>query len=79
MDELYLSRRIHVAPHLNLDTDCWIPKADVFWDENGRQFRHTLTGPGDRFKIIDDAVNYAMDSARRWINEQVSRIPLRNQ
>jgi hypothetical protein len=72
MDELYLSRRIRVVPHLNLATDCWVPRADVFWEESGKKCQHMLTGPDDRFKTIDEAVIYAIESARRWINEQVS-------
>ena len=72
MDELYLSRYIRVLPHLSLATDCWVPRADVFWEENGKKCQHTLTGPHDRFKTIDEAVIHAIESAWRWINEQVS-------
>jgi hypothetical protein len=71
MEELYKSRRIYTVPQLNLDTDCWIPKADVTWDERGTQRRQLLAGPTDRFKIIDEAEIYAVEMARAWIDAEL--------
>jgi hypothetical protein len=58
-------------PQLNLDTDCWIPKADVTWNEQGTQRRQLLAGPIDRFKIIDEAEIYAVEMARAWIDAEL--------
>ena len=49
MDEVYKSRQIHTSPQLNQDTDCWIPQADVSWDEQGTKHRQLPGGPPDRF------------------------------
>jgi hypothetical protein len=68
MDELYRSRRIHTAVHLNLDADCWIPEARVSWDEREIHLHQILNGPGDRFKIIDQADTYALEMAKEWID-----------
>jgi hypothetical protein len=79
MEELYLSRRIHTIPQLNLDTDCWVPKADIFWVENGMQRHHMVVGPNDRFKVIDDALTYALEVAKAWINDQQGTTRIRDQ
>jgi hypothetical protein len=70
MEEIYKSRRIHTAPQLNPDTDCWIPNADVSWDEHGSEHHRLLVGPLDRFKIIDQAEIYALDMAKEWIDAE---------
>jgi hypothetical protein len=70
MDEVYKSRRIRTTPQLNLETDCWIPKADVSWGEQGKEQHQLLTGPPDRFKIIDDAEIYALEMAKAWIDRE---------
>jgi hypothetical protein len=70
MDEVYKSRQIHTSPQLNQDTDCWIPQADVSWDEQGTKQRQILGGPPDRFKIIDQAETYALEMAKAWIDAE---------
>ena len=77
MDEIYLSRRIHTIPQLNLSTDCWVPKVDIFWVEDGMQRHHMLIGPDDRFKIIDDALINAVEIAKAWINDQQATAQIR--
>jgi len=71
VDELYRSCSIHTAIRLNLDTDCWIPEADVSWDEEGKHLHTLLSGPKDRFKIIDHAEIYAVEMARTWIDAEL--------
>jgi hypothetical protein len=56
---------------LFLNTDCWIPQADVSWDEQGKERRQLLAGPSDRFKIIDQAEIYAVEMAMAWIDAEV--------
>ncbi len=56
MEVIYKSRHIHSVPELNLETDSWIPNADVSWE--GRTKCHQLlNGPIGYFKIIDEAEN----------------------
>ena len=71
MDELYKSRYIHSLPELDLDTDCWVPKARVLWDERSTQQHQLLTGPNNRFKIIDQAETYALEMAKAWIDAKL--------
>lgn len=71
MDELYKSRYIHSLPELDLDTDCWVPKARVLWDERSTQQHQLLTGPNNRFKIIDQAETYALEMAKAWIDAEL--------
>lgn len=68
MNELYRGRYIRVAPQLNRDTDCWIPSADVFWEEQGERHHQNLIGQDHYFKIIDEAEIYAFDMAMTWID-----------
>jgi hypothetical protein len=70
MDEVYKSCRIHTAPQLNIATDCWVPTADISWDEKGREHHQRLAGPADRFKIIDQAESYALEMAKAWIDAE---------
>ena len=70
MDELYKSRYIHSLPVLDLDTDCWVPQADVLWGERGTEQHQLLTGPNDRFRIIDHAETYAVEMAKAWIDAE---------
>ena len=70
MEQNYKSHRIQTLPRLNYDTDCWIPQADVSWDEQGRQHHQVLAGPPDRFKIIDHAELYALEMAMDWIDSE---------
>lgn len=70
MNELYQGRKINVVAELDLDADCWIPMADVAWEENGRQNHQRLTGPNGFFKIIDEAQIYAIEMAKSWIDAQ---------
>jgi len=70
MEELYKSRWIHAMPQLNLDTDCWIPKADVSWDAHGQQYHQLIAGPNDLFKIIEEAEIYAVEMAKSWIDAE---------
>jgi len=53
------SYRIHVLTKLNLDSDCWVPEAEILWEEYGTRRHQRLTGPDDRFKIIDQAEFHA--------------------
>ena len=70
MEVTYKSRHIHSIPELNLEIDCWIPNADVFWDEAGTKRRHLLTGPIGYFKVIDEAEIYAVEMAKTWIDAE---------
>jgi hypothetical protein len=74
MNELYEGRKIKVMAELDLDADCWIPTAEIAWEENGRQNHERLTGPVGYFKIIDEAQMYAIDMAKSWIDAQSSNI-----
>jgi hypothetical protein len=68
MELSYKSREIHTMVELNLKVDCWVPKAHIYWNEHGNLRHHELTGVSDRFKIIDDALVYAMEMAQAWID-----------
>ena len=68
MELIYRSCHVLTIPELNLDADCWIPKADVSWEEQGSPRHQLLTGRGDVFKIIDEAEVYAVEMAKAWIN-----------
>ena len=69
MEVIYKSRHIHSVPELNLETDSWIPNADVSWE--GRTKCHQLlTGPIGYFKIIDEAETYAVEMAKTWIDAE---------
>jgi hypothetical protein len=72
MDDLYKSRYIHSLSELDPDTDCWVPKASVFWDVRGTRQQQLLTGPNDRFKIIDQAETYAIEMAKAWIDAELA-------
>ncbi|MGH7874637.1 MAG: hypothetical protein ACREQO_20800 [Candidatus Binatia bacterium] len=69
MDQLYKSRRIQTLPQLSPNADCWIPQAVVSWDQQGSAQRHVLTGPADRFALIDHAETYALEMAIAWIDD----------
>ena len=71
MEEIYKARHIRTMPRLNLDTDCWIPYADVSWEEEGIKRIQLLAGPADRFKLIDQAEVYAVEMAMAWIDAEV--------
>jgi len=71
MEQIYKSRRIQTSSQLNCDADCWIPQAEVSWDEQGRQRRQSLAGPSDRFKVIDQAETYALEMAMDWIDIEI--------
>lgn len=43
MELIYRSRHIHSLPELNLETDCWVPRAEVSWYQEGTEFHHLLT------------------------------------
>jgi len=70
MNEFYQGWKIKVIAELDLDADCWIPTADIAWEENGRQNHQRLTGPSGYFKIIDEAQMYAIEMAKSWIDSQ---------
>jgi hypothetical protein len=71
MGEFYQGRTITVFAELDLDADCWIPTADVSWEEHGKQNHQRLTGLNGFFKVIDDAQTYAIEMAKAWIDAQV--------
>ncbi len=72
MVKLYQSCRIHVVTQLNLDSDCWVPEAEVLWEEHGKRRHQRLKGPDDRFKIIDEAEIHAVEMAKSWIDAELS-------
>jgi hypothetical protein len=55
-----------------LDADCWIPKADVSWDEHGMPRHQLITGLSDYFKIIDEAETNAVEIAKAWIDDALA-------
>ena len=67
----YRSYRIYVLTKLNLDSDCWIPEAEILWDEYGTRRHQRLRGPDDRFKIIDQAELYAVKMAKSWVDDDL--------
>jgi hypothetical protein len=71
MDEFYKSYYIHTLVDLCLDSDCWVPKVEIIWEEHGTPRRQQLVGPNDLFKILDDAENYAVEMARGWIDNEI--------
>ena len=73
MSEFYQGRRISVVAELDLDADCWIPTADVSWEEHGKQNHQRLTGLSGFFKVIDEAQSYAIEMAKAWIDGQVAK------
>ena len=79
MEEIYHSHHIRVMTELNPDTDCWIPKAEVSWDEDGKQRHQVLTGPNDFFKIIDEAIQCAAEIAKDWIDSLARKNPTHKQ
>lgn len=70
MEVTYRSRRVATARELDPETDCWIPKADISWNDGDGEEHQTLTGPNDRFKIIDHAEIYALEMAMAWIDAE---------
>jgi hypothetical protein len=66
----YRGRHIYSLPELNLETDCWVPNADVSWQQGDSKFHQRLTGPVGYFKIIDQAELYALEMAKTWIDEE---------
>jgi hypothetical protein len=71
MDEFYKSYYIHTLVDLNLDSDCWVPKVEIIWEEQGVPHRQHLVGPSDLFKILDDAEIYAVEMAKGWIDNEI--------
>jgi hypothetical protein len=72
MDEFYKGYYIHTVLDLSLKTDCWVPKAEVVWEEWGVQRRRQLVGLDDVFKSLDDAEIYAVETARGWVDGQLA-------
>jgi hypothetical protein len=72
MELVYRSCRVCTIPELNLDADCWIPKADVSWEEKGALRHQLLTGRSDVFKVIDEAEIYALEMAKAWIDVELA-------
>jgi hypothetical protein len=73
MELVYRSCRVRTIPELNVDADCWIPKADVSWEEKGAPRHQTLTGQSDIFKILEEAEIYAVEMAKAWIDVEFPR------
>ena len=69
MDQVYKSRRIQTWPGLSQDANYWVPHAVISWDEQGVQQRHVITGPADRFRLLDHADIYAVEMAMAWIDD----------
>ncbi|MGE5217293.1 MAG: hypothetical protein ACM3SP_09875 [Chloroflexota bacterium] len=72
MEVIYRSCHVVTVPELNLDADCWVPKANIFWAERGKRQHHVLTGLSDYFKIIDEAEINALEIARAWIDAKLA-------
>jgi hypothetical protein len=68
MEQLYHSHQIRVVTELSPRADCWIPKAEISWEEHGERRFQVLTGPAGFFDIIDEAVLYAVESAKDWVD-----------
>ena len=73
MELVYRSCRVRTIAELNVDADCWIPKADVSWEEQGALRHQLLTGRSDIFKIIDEAEIYALEMAKAWIDVEFAQ------
>jgi len=72
VEEVYKNCRIRTMPRLDLETDCWIPCADVSWDEEGKNRTQKLAGPADRFKLIEHAEVHAVEMAMNWIDAELA-------
>jgi hypothetical protein len=72
MKVTYRTYHVNTKPRLNLDADCWVPVADVSWDEQGNARHQLLAGVCDRFKSIDDAELEAFELAINWIEAQLA-------
>jgi len=48
-----------------------MPYAEVSWEEEGIKRIQLLSGPSDRFKVIDQAEVYAVEMAIAWIDAEV--------
>jgi hypothetical protein len=70
MKVTYRSYHVMTEPRLNPHADCWVPVADVSWDEHGHPRHQLLAGVCDRFKSIDDAELEAFELAMNWIDAQ---------
>lgn len=68
MERAYKSCRIQTSYWLDLENDCWVPHADICWEEEGIERRQSLVGPSDRFKLIDLAEIHAIEMAMAWID-----------
>lgn len=71
--EIYKSHSIRTEHELNLESDCWIPRAKISWAEDGMECIQTLDGPADIFKGIDEAERYALNMAKIWIDEYLRK------
>ena len=71
MEEFYKSYYIHTLVDLCTDSDCWVPKVEVIWEEQGSPRCKQLAGPKDLFKIFDNAEIYAVEMARGWIDDEI--------
>jgi hypothetical protein len=71
MDEFYKSYYIHTLVDLCLDSDCWVPKVEIIWEEHGAPRCKQLVGPNGLFKIFDNAEIYAVEMARGWIDDEI--------
>ena len=63
LEEIYKARHIRTMPRLNY--------ADVGWEEEGIKRIQLLSGPADRFKVIDQAEVYAVEMAMAWIDAEM--------
>ena len=68
MNELYHSHQIRVIAELGPGADCWTPKAEISWEEHGEWRSQVLTGPAGFFDMIDEAVSYAAELAKDWVD-----------
>jgi len=70
MHEYYKGCHIYSGADLNANTDCWVPKADISWHEGGNRHSRLLAGPDDRFHTKAEAESYAIQMARKWVDDR---------
>jgi len=73
MDEFYKSYYIRTLVDLSLDNDCWVPKVEIIWEEQGAPRRKQLAGPNNFFKILENAEIYALEMGRGWIDDDIKQ------
>jgi hypothetical protein len=73
LDKKYKAHQIHPNADQNPVTKNWTPRVLISWEENGKVQYQTLYGSPDQFESLPDAINYAMDLAMNWIDNDETR------